>query len=155
MNGGKILELSIYGIPPSMLGDIPMLDRSTGNPFDLATANRSWRLEYEDADKDFLFGGRDIGWDEQVGYFLRRDGTVIARWNGKYRDGSKPGTKIRAEWLSFEDWLVNEPIAVETFQSRYLESCRRGTIEWDRQQRTLPARVCAISRKFRSLFQRD
>ena len=67
-NGLWIDELTIYGIPASMLKDPPMLDRTRLQCLDIATANTAWRAAFEAGPELFHFGSRVNG-DESVGYF--------------------------------------------------------------------------------------
>ena len=83
INGGRIFELSLYGIPRSMLASPPLLDRSSRQPLDLATANRFWRVEFQATADLFHFGSATLSADENVGYFIDASGGVVAlRKNG-------------------------------------------------------------------------
>lgn len=59
MNGAAILQLHIFGIPESMATEVALLDRSQRNPFDVGTANKYWRAEYDAPDSDFHFLDHD------------------------------------------------------------------------------------------------
>ncbi|MCB9687065.1 MAG: SMI1/KNR4 family protein [Alphaproteobacteria bacterium] len=48
-NGATILDLALFGLPPSMQQDPPQLSREGFQPLDLATATRFWRTAYEAA----------------------------------------------------------------------------------------------------------
>jgi len=45
LNGAWVFHLALYGLPPSMCQDPPLLDRSAHQPLDLGTANLHWRRE--------------------------------------------------------------------------------------------------------------
>jgi hypothetical protein len=90
VNGCEAFGISIYGMPPSMLRNPPLLDRSTAQCLDLATANQDWKHEFQGvADEAFHFGARYYTDEENTGYFLLgktivsmlNDGQVLGQWN--------------------------------------------------------------------------
>lgn len=91
-NGAFIFNISLYGIPQSMLSNPPILDRSTLQCHDISTANKNWTREYTNIPDDlFHFGGRDFSFDEVIGYFIDKNNEIlILRKNGeqikKYSD---------------------------------------------------------------------
>jgi hypothetical protein len=99
INGGHIFELSLYGAPRSMIGNPPLLDRSSRQPLDLATANRFWRSEYKASPDLFHFGGGSYSLDENVGYFLDTSGAVQAL---------RKSGEIWRSWPSFGEFLSAE-----------------------------------------------
>lgn len=99
MNGASIFNLSLYGLPPSMAQDPPLLDRSGAQPLDLATANRYWRHEFSSAEGSFHFGGSFLSLEENVGYFLETDGEIAS-----YRKG---GERV-SHWSSLQEFLGAE-----------------------------------------------
>ncbi len=117
INGASLCELSIYGIPPSMIDDSPVISRSNRNPFDLSSAVQFWHLEFEASKPlEFHFGSRDIGWSDQIGYFLRNDGSVISH--------PKRGTEYVSEtWPSFEVWLRDEIEKTMSHRPYFLQEC--------------------------------
>jgi hypothetical protein len=99
VNGCALLELSVFGIPPSMVAEPPLMSRDQRNPYDLGTAARIWRHGYPSAIADaFHFASRDVSWDAQIGYFLKPDGSVVS-CNRRIELGEA------RRWDSFGDWL--------------------------------------------------
>ena len=91
VNGCSVYGLELYGLPPSMQGREPRLDRSRPQPFDLGAANLSWVHEYATDPGQFHFGGRSWTAAENVGYFwfdarkptlrsIRKSGEVVGEW---------------------------------------------------------------------------
>ncbi|WP_132982894.1 SMI1/KNR4 family protein [Thermomonas haemolytica] len=99
INGGRIFDLSLYGAPRSMRGSPPLLDRSSRQPQDLATANRFWRVGFQAAPELFHFGGAALSVDENVGYFIDASGSVVGMRKG--------GTEWR-RWATFSAFLSAE-----------------------------------------------
>ncbi len=99
LNGAHVFKFSLFGIPPSMANDPPLLNRSVSQPYDVGTANRSWKLEYSVPREWFHFGGGPYSFSENIGYFLDEDGTIYcARKNGE----------ILRSWISFRCFLSDE-----------------------------------------------
>ena len=105
MNGASIFGLILFGLPPSMCKDPPLLDRCARQPLDLGTANLYWRREYEAASTQFQFGSSQYSRDENIAYFLNEDGCVAGVL--------KRGRKVW-EWPSIESFLSAELARVET-----------------------------------------
>jgi hypothetical protein len=91
VNGAFCYGMSLAGVPPSMLGPIPLLDRSRLQCFNLGSAANSWATEYRKRPKGaFHFGSRHYSRRENVGYFvvggrilsLRKTGKVVGEWGG-------------------------------------------------------------------------
>ena len=88
VNGCEAYGLSLYGLPPSLQREPPLLDRLRPQPLDLGTANQDWAHEYEGSGTGFHFGARSWSHDENIGYFwtdegiraLRPRGELIAEW---------------------------------------------------------------------------
>lgn len=91
VNGCSFYGLELYGLPPSLQGPAPRLDRSRPQPLDLATANPGWAHEYATDAGQFHFGGRSWTPEENVGYFwldarkptlrsVRKSGEVVGEW---------------------------------------------------------------------------
>lgn len=98
-SGAFLFDLSLYGVPPSMAQDPPLLDRSQVWPLDLATANRLWRVGFTQDPDGFHFGGSPWDTHENVGYFLFADGSVRALLKGNQPAG---------DWASLEEFLEKE-----------------------------------------------
>ena len=127
LNGAFLSDLSIYGIPTSMLNNPPLLSRSVRNPYDVATATKLWRLAYEDADHDeFHFSGRNISWSGQIGYFLRKDGSVVSYPKNKtvYKSQVWPSLD---EWLrdEIDNTILNRPVLLEEVESESRKANKR------------------------------
>lgn len=97
LNGAFAFKMSLFGLPASMLEGL--LDRSTLQPLDLATANKHWKTEYSVADDWFHFGGGQYSHDENIGYFVDGQGIVHS---------ARKGGTVLASWQSFKDFLSDE-----------------------------------------------
>jgi hypothetical protein len=91
VNGCSVHDFTLYGLPPSLQGSAPRLDRSRVQPMDLVAANRDWAREYVTEPGQFHFGGRSWTDDENIGYFwsggraaviraVRKSGEVVGEW---------------------------------------------------------------------------
>jgi hypothetical protein len=100
LNGAFVFGMFLCGIPGSMLGDPPLLDRAALKCQDLATASTVWgRRYYRGMSEHFHFGYRKFSYVENAGYFIdRRDQILCAK-----KDGS-----IVDVWSSFKDFLSHE-----------------------------------------------
>ena len=99
INGANLFDLSLYGIPPSMAKDPPLLDRSGRSPLDLATAQEFWISGFKVAPGAFCFGGAPYSYTENVGYFLLPQTFIQSvRKNGA----------VVGEWRAFKDFLRDE-----------------------------------------------
>jgi hypothetical protein len=109
LNGGFCFGVSLCGVPRSMLGNPPLLDRSILQCHDLGTAATMWVREYRVPAGSFHFGGRHFSSRENVGYFI--DG------NDRIQCVKKKG-KVIGEWTSFSDFLADELIASEDLEEK-------------------------------------
>ena len=103
VNGCAAHGLSLYGLPPSLQGATPTLDRTRPQPLDLDAANLRWIREYAVDGEPFYFGGRAWSAGENLGYFWYSDGLRAVR---------KSGAVVR-EWPDFPSLLVDELSAAE------------------------------------------
>ena len=90
-NGAYCFGMAIVGIPRSMLGSPPLLDRSRLQCQDMGMLGRSAVFEYRKLPPGaFHFGWRHFSPRENIGYFLadgrimsiRKSGKVVGNWNG-------------------------------------------------------------------------
>lgn len=108
VNGCSAFGMSIYGMPPSMLNDPPLLDRSSIQCMDIATANTDWKHEFEGVESGaFHFGGRDYSDDEVTGYFLTGKSTVSS---------VLPDGKVVGTWNDIPSFLTDELAASEKLE---------------------------------------
>jgi hypothetical protein len=110
LNGAHAFQLSLFGVPPSMADDPPRLNRLTSQPFDVATANQDWKLEYSVPREWFHFGGGPHSFEENIGYFLDSYGTIYAC--------RKNGERLRS-WTLFSEFLREELRRAEADYPRY------------------------------------
>lgn len=103
LNGCVLFGLKLYGVPPSMARNPPLLDRSGRAPLDIASG-RFWRVGYaEAAPEDTLFASRNVGDSGQVGYFMSPEGRISGRGN------RSPEAPVRCgPWTNLADWLIEE-----------------------------------------------
>jgi hypothetical protein len=106
LNGAFCFGMSLYGIPPSMLGNPPLLDRKRVQCLDLSRA-KGWTAEYHITQNSFHFGGRHFSYEENVGYFM--DGEDRIR-------SVRKGGKVVAEWTSLAAFLKDELAASEKLE---------------------------------------
>ena len=109
LNGAFVFETALFGVPPSMARNPPLLDRSVQQPLDVGTANEDWRLEYKVDHSRFFFASGSHSHTENVGYFLTPDNHV----EGFLRSGNQV-----AQWETLEAFLAAE---IERAKSRYAE----------------------------------
>jgi hypothetical protein len=98
LNGAFLFDTALFGIPPSMVHDPALLDRSALQPLDACTANEDWRLEYGPPPTDHHFA---CGWHsvhDKIGYFLTSTNSV-----GAYLAGGK---KI-GDWETMNAFLAD------------------------------------------------
>jgi hypothetical protein len=108
LGGAFLFGMSLYGIPPSMMGDPPVLDRSKLQCLDLATANKHWRNEFN-TDPNFChFGSRHFSRTEDVGYFINDSGIVLC---------VRCGGAIQGEWQDFSQFLKDELATSEDLEN--------------------------------------
>jgi hypothetical protein len=107
VNGGFFFGMSLCGVPLSMLGNPPLLDRTILQCHDLATAATLWIHEYRVPEGFFHFGGRHFSYRENVGYFFDGQNRILSVRGKK---------KIIAEWTNFSDFLSAELQASEKLE---------------------------------------
>jgi hypothetical protein len=107
VNGAFCFGMSLCGVPLSMLGSPPLLDRTILQCHDLGTAATMWIHEYRMPPTYFHFGGRDFSDRENVGYFFAGDHRIVSVRGKK---------KIVAEWTGFSDFLSDELQASEKLE---------------------------------------
>jgi hypothetical protein len=91
--------MSLAGVPASMLGSPPLLDRTRLQCHDLGMAATSWASEYRKLPaRAFGFGGRHYSYRENVGYFVAGDRILCVRKSGK----------VVGEWGGLADFLRDE-----------------------------------------------
>ena len=110
MNGAFLFQLSLFGVPPSMAKEPPLLDRSRAWPLDVGTAQSDWKDRYTQDREQFYFGGGARSWSENVGYFLGPDGEVTSR---------RAGGMVIGRWPGFREFLTAELVRMETLQPEY------------------------------------
>ncbi len=103
-SGAFCYGMSLAGVPRSMMGKLPLLDRSRLQCHDLATAVNLWSTEYRRVpEKAFHFGGRHYSDRENVGYFIVEGRILSIRRTGR----------VVGEWKKFGDFLRDELPASE------------------------------------------
>jgi hypothetical protein len=110
LNGAHAFQLALFGIPPSLTFDPPMMDRSAPQPYDLATANEHWKREFRESAELFYFGGSPFSDDQNVGYFLSSGGSV----RGVLKSGQEVG-----KWSSIGECLRVELARAESEYPRF------------------------------------
>jgi hypothetical protein len=63
-------------MPPSMLHDVPQIDRSTVNPLDLGSAQTHWKRKAGAPDEWFMFGSGQWTRSANIDYLLDEAGAV-------------------------------------------------------------------------------
>jgi hypothetical protein len=107
VNGGFFFGMSLCGVPLSMLGNPPLLDRRILQCHDLATAATLWIGEYSVPDGYFHFGSRHFSSRANVGYFFAGENRIVCVRGKK---------KVISEWASFTDFLRDELAASEKLE---------------------------------------
>jgi hypothetical protein len=107
VNGGFFFGMSLCGVPLSMLGNPPLLDRRVLQCHDLATAATRWIGEYNVPEGFFHFGGRHFSFSANVGYFFDGENRIVCVRGKK---------KVIAEWTSVSDFLKDELAASEKLE---------------------------------------
>ncbi len=91
LNGAFCFGMALAGVPASMLGTPPLLDRRTLQCHDLRSTARTWASGFRKLPAGaFGFGGRKYSERENIGYFIlgdrilsiRRSGEVVGEWGG-------------------------------------------------------------------------
>jgi hypothetical protein len=99
LNGCTFFELVVYGLPPSMAREPPLLDRSDRGPLDIASG-RDWSRAYLATPADStLFASKNVSETGQIGFFLTPDGGVIASGNGEELAPAHGGS-----WPTLTEW---------------------------------------------------
>lgn len=107
VNGGFFFGMSLCGVPLSMLGNPPLLERRILQCHDLATAATQWIYEYSVPEDFFHFGGRHFSSRANVGYFFHGENRIVCVRGKK---------KVIGEWVSFSDFLKDELDASEKLE---------------------------------------
>lgn len=87
----------------------PVVNRNELQPFDLATANRIWKIAFKGADNLFYFGSGPWSHSEDVGYFIDSEGNISAIL--------KSGKTI-STWEMFSEFLRDE---IDRAEEKYPE----------------------------------
>jgi hypothetical protein len=91
VNGAFCYGMALAGVPASMLGTPPLLDRRSLQCHDLGSSVTLWSSEYRKLPAGaFGFGHRHYSFRENVGYFLvggrilsiRKSGKLVGEWGG-------------------------------------------------------------------------
>jgi hypothetical protein len=107
VNGGFFFGMSLCGVPLSMLGNPPLLDRRILQCHDLATAATQWIREYRVPEGFFKFGSRHFSYSGNVGYFFDGNNRIVSVRGKK---------KVTGEWSSFAEFLSDELTASEKLE---------------------------------------
>jgi hypothetical protein len=99
LNGAWVYRLCLYGIPPSMCADSPLLNRSVRQPLDIGEANISWFTRYKPAPNQLHFGSSPFSPDENIGYFLNSGGGIKAL---------RVGGAVLNSWGTMREFLEDE-----------------------------------------------
>jgi len=116
LNGAELYQLQLYGLPPGLCGDDPVIDRSIRQPLDLGAANFVWSRQYRSSKAQFHFGGSPWSYEENLAYFLNPDDTIEARRVGGASVGS---------WPAFAPFLEQEITRVESLFAAHEERTER------------------------------
>jgi len=117
VNGGFFFGISLCGIPPSMLSEPPLLDRSVLQCHDIGSANLDWISEYRVSEGLFHFGGRHFSFTENVGYFLDDSDRILS-----FRSSGE----CIGQWNYFSDFLEAELAASEALEEEINPSQWKG-----------------------------
>jgi len=110
INGAFCFGMSLCGVPLSMLGSPPLLDRSRLQCHDLATAATTWVAGYNVPERFFHFGGRHYSYTENVGYFIDSDNNILCvRTSGE----------VLSTWTSLTQFLADELKASEALFKKH------------------------------------
>lgn len=61
LNGAALYQLDLFGIPPAMCADPPLLHRGARQPLDIATAEMNWSTPYKPGPSQFHSGSKHAG----------------------------------------------------------------------------------------------
>ena len=109
LNGAFCFGMSLCGVPRSMLGNPPLLDRTILRCHDLATAATRWVCEYPVPMGCFHFGGRHFSSKANVGYFIDEDIRILC---------IKKNGEVVGRWTSFAEFLADELKASEELENK-------------------------------------
>ena len=104
LNGCFVYSFSLYGLPTSLY-TTGLLDRSNIQQFDLGTANRNWKHQYNIDTNLFYIGGRSYSHSENIGYFIKENKILSIRKSGE----------ILKTWDTILEFL-NDEIAISEKQ---------------------------------------
>jgi hypothetical protein len=107
VNGAFCFGMSLCGVPLSMLGNPPLLDRTRLQCHDLAAAATRWIYEYRVPSEYFHFGSRQFSFRENVGYFVVDNDRIVSVRGKK---------KVIGEWTTVADFLSDELRASEKLE---------------------------------------
>jgi hypothetical protein len=107
VNGAFCFGMSLCGVPLSMLGNPPLLDRTVLQCHDLATAATRWVSEYRVPAGSFQFGSRHFSSTEKLGYFILEGKRIL---------GAKKSGPVISEWSTFTEFLSAELPASEKLE---------------------------------------
>jgi hypothetical protein len=123
LNGAHVFQMGLFGIPPSMANDPPLLNRSGSAPYDLATANRYWKNEYQVPLDWFHFGGGPFSHEERVGYFFDSEGSIVS---------SRKSGEPAGQWATFHTFLADELSRSEADYPRFEAFMARANLTANR-----------------------
>jgi hypothetical protein len=99
VNGAFCYGMALAGVPGSMLGTPPLLDRRSLRCHDLGSSAMFWASDYRKLPAGaFGFGHRHYSSRENLGYFLVHDRIL----------GIRKGGKVVGEWGGLADFLRDE-----------------------------------------------
>jgi hypothetical protein len=108
-NGAFCFGMSLCGVPASMLGNPPLLNRDELQCHDLAIAVNHWIRSYRVPNGLFHFGSRHLSYTENLGYFIKDDRGLLA---------AKADGTVVGEWPNFTDFLASELQASERLEEQ-------------------------------------
>lgn len=104
VNGAFCFGMGLAGVPGSMLGEPPLLDRTRLQCHDLGGYAAHTTLEYRKLPAGaFHFGYRHYSYRENIGYFIDGSRFLSIRKTGR----------IIGDWGTFHDFLQDELLASE------------------------------------------
>jgi hypothetical protein len=93
-----------------MLADPPLLDRSTRQRMDLASANQNWSIKYKAESRLFFFGSGPHSYTENLGYFYDEKGLIQTYVQG--------GVRVQ-EYSTFQELMTQELARLESIYPEY------------------------------------
>lgn len=104
-NGCYYYDFNLFGLPPSLQQDPPLIDRKNLQVLDLDAANKYWINNFKLDNEKFYFGGRAYNSEENIGYFINDNKIIqVIRENGE----------IIKQWTNFSEFLSEELNSAET-----------------------------------------